>query len=136
MYQVDSHANTLCLGSGALILSEDLSQHVSVSRFLPGMKMKKQIEIASVAVTYDDAASGSTYILVFHQVLMVLELERNLLCPFQLCLNDITIIESSLQFTQKNGKITEPRSIITLGGPVIPLTIRGVTSGFYLCRPT
>ena len=113
--ELASHTDTCCFGSGALILSEDLSQCISVSRFLPSMKMKKEIQVGSVAVAYDDPSSYSTYILVFHQVLIVLELERNLLCPFQLHLNGININESPLQFTQKDGKITEPHSIIILG---------------------
>ena len=110
-----------CFRSGTLILSEDLSQFISVSRFLPSMKMKKEIQVRSVAVAYDDPASYSTYILVFHQVLIVPELERNLLCPFQLCSNGITINEDPLQFTQTNGKMTEPHSIVIPGGPVILL---------------
>ena len=43
------------------------------------------------------------------------ELERNLLCPFQLCLNGVTINGNALQFTQKNGEITKPLSIIIPG---------------------
>ena len=113
--ELDSHTDMCCFRSTALVLSEDLSQCVSVSRFLLSMKMKKEIQVGSVAVAYDDSASYSTYILVFHQVLIVLELERNVLCPFQLHLNGITINENPLQFTQKNGKITEPHSMIIPG---------------------
>ena len=64
------------------------------------MKMKKEVQVGSVAVAYGDSASYRTYILVFHQVLIVMELERNLLCPFQLHLNGITISENPLQFTR------------------------------------
>ena len=104
----------VCVVSGVVLLFslKILSQCISVSRFLPSMKMKKEIQVGSVAVAYDDPASYSTYILVFHQVLIIPELERNLLCTFQLQLNDITINENPQQFTQKNGKITEPHSII------------------------
>ena len=99
--ELDSHADTCCFRSDAFVLSEDSSQHVSVSRFLPSMKMKNEIQVGSMAVAYDDPASYNTYILVFQQVLVVLELERNFLCPFQLCLNGITINENPTVHTKE-----------------------------------
>ena len=125
-----------CFRSSTLILLEDLRQHASVSGFLPSIKMKKEIQVGAVAVAYDDPACYSTYILVFHQELIVPELERYLLCPFQLHLYGITINKNPLWVTQKNRIITEPHSIIVPGGPVIPLRIRGVMSEFFMCRPT
>ena len=92
------------------------------------MKMKKEMQVGAVAVAYDDPASYSTYILVFHQVLIVPELERNLLCPFQLHLYGITINKNPLWFTKKNRKRTQPHSIIVPGESGIPLRIRGAMS--------
>ena len=52
----DSHADTCCFRSGALIILEDLSQCDSVSGFLLSMKKKKERQVGSVAVAYNDPA--------------------------------------------------------------------------------
>ena len=89
--ELDSHADTCCFGSGAYVISEDTSYTVQVMGFLPGMRRKQETKIGTVAVAYDEPKMFTTYILIFHQSLIIPEFKNNLLCPFQMRLNGIEV---------------------------------------------
>ena len=93
--ELDTHANTCCFGPNAFVLLEDMSQQAIVGEFLLELGTVST-PIVSVAVAYDDVTTYTTYILIFHQVLVFQSLEHNLLCPFQICMNDIIVNDCPL----------------------------------------
>ena len=122
------------------MLSEDLSQQALVGGFLPELGLVST-PIVSVALAYDDPVSYTTYILIFHQGLIFEGLERNLLCPFQMRMNDIIVNDSPLTTLLRSNQLKDlpstAHSIISLSPPLqIPLRLRGTMSYFETRKPT
>ena len=122
------------------MLSEDLSQQALVGGFLPELGLVST-PIVSVALAYDDPVSYTTYILIFHQGLIFEGLERNLLCPFQMRMNDIIVNDSPLTTLLRSKQLKDlpstAHSIISLSPPLqIPLRLRGTMSYFETRKPT
>jgi hypothetical protein len=99
--ELDTHADTCCFGGNVFVLSHDLSQHAMVEGFHPELGSVRT-PIVSVAVAYDDATTYTTYILVFHQVLYFENLQRNLICPAQLRMNDILVNDVPLEMLRRS----------------------------------
>ena len=53
-----------------MLLAHDTANSVTVSGFSESM-VELEVPIVTVAVAYDDEATHSTFILIFHQVLYV-----------------------------------------------------------------
>ena len=81
--ELDTHADTCCFGQQCVVLSHDTANSVTVSGFSESM-VELEVPIATVAVAYDDEATHSTFILIFHQVLYVESMQHNLVSPFQI----------------------------------------------------
>ena len=90
--ELDSHADTCCIGRNALIIFET-SKEVHVSPFHPNLAGISNCPIVSAALAYDDPRTGQCHILVLHQAIYFEHLEHNLLCPMQLRMNDVVIDE-------------------------------------------
>jgi Reverse transcriptase (RNA-dependent DNA polymerase) len=89
--------------------------------------------IVSVAVAYDDPVTYTTYILVFHQVLLIKELKCNLISPFQLRTNGIVVNEEPLSTMVRTKALRDvpPNShAIVTDLLQIPLRLKGVFSYF------
>ena len=78
-FEVDSHADTTCLGSGALKLF-DYDCPVNVQGYDSALGVK-QYQTSSVAVGYIHPFTGQKYHLVVHQAIHMPELYHHLLCP-------------------------------------------------------
>lgn len=120
-----------------MIVFEDTSQKAFISGFLQGLG---QVEspVVSVAVAYDDVASYTTYVLLFHQVLYFPELEHHLISPVQLEMNQVIVNDRPLISLIRSKPISEfhvyDHSIVATHPPLhIPLTLRGTMSRFK-CR--
>ena len=58
----------------------------------------KDCQTVSAVVTYDHPATGDTYMLVFHQAIMVPNLNSNLLCPNQMGANELRLNDKLKHF--------------------------------------
>ena len=130
--ELDSHADTCCVGNDVMIVNETL-RTVKVTPFLKSLGSVTKVPIVTAAVAYDDPISGSTYILIIHQALHFKEMNHCLLCPMQLRLNDVAINERPKFLTIKP---TDKDHSIICGDLLIPLDLKGVTSYFPARKPT
>ena len=90
---LDSHADTCCVGSHAHIHHESSSKTVEVQPFLNSLGSAKKTPIVSASVAYDCPYTLKSYILHIHQALYFQELEHNLINPNHCRLNDVVIDE-------------------------------------------
>ena len=118
------------------MISEDTSQTVQVTGFLPGMQHRQETRLGTVAIAYDDPQTYTTFILIFHQSLIIPEMKNNLLCPFQLRLNGIEVNETPLQFLKPSLRTDRSHSIMATEELAILLDLNGVSSGFLSRKPT
>jgi hypothetical protein len=126
--------DTCCFGDNCFVLSIDQSQSCQVSGFLSALGII-DTPIASVAIAYDDPISYTTYILVFHQVLLVKGLEHNLLSPYQIRSHGMEVNNNPLSTLVQHSKLANlpltSHSIILPDYYLqIPLKLRGVMSHF------
>ena len=117
------------------MISEDTSQTVQVTGFQPGMQRRQQTRLGTVAIAYDDPQTYTTFILIFHQSLIIPEMKNNLLCPFQLRLNGIEVNETPLQFLKPSQRTNRSHLIVASEEFAIPLDLNGVSSGFFSRKP-
>jgi hypothetical protein len=136
----DFHADTCCFGANAHVLSFDLAQTASVIGFLPEMG-KVNTPIANIAIAYDDAMTNTTYILIFNQVLYIIEMSHNLISPFQLRMNQVTINKAPIMTLRSNHQsqtIPYDAHSIVINDPelTIPLRLNRIMSFFTTRAPT
>jgi hypothetical protein len=129
---LDSHANTCCVGSGVLIVNQ-MDWTACVSPFLKSLGSVSKVPIASAAIAYDHPSTGEVFVLVIHQALQFTEMTHCLLCPMQLRLNDVVVNKQPKFLTTKPTKIDYA---IVFGELLIPLDLHGVTSYFHGRTPT
>ena len=98
----------------------------------------KTMKTISGALAYDDQVTGKMTILGVHQVIHVPTMERNLLCPMQVQMNDVKVDETPKFLTMNPTDITHAISGKDGDGiqVTIPLSLRGVTSYFLTRKPT
>ena len=87
---LDSHADTCCVGNGVLIVNQT-EKMVQVTPFLKSLGSVEKVPIVSAAIAYDDAKTGEVIVLVIHQAMHFPEMHYCLLCPMQMRLNDIVV---------------------------------------------
>jgi ribosomal protein L15 len=90
--ELDSHADTCCVGKNAYIFHET-SRTVDVSAFLSTLGQARSVPIVSAALAYDHPYTYETFILIIHQALHFPTMEHNLLNPNQLRLNDVQVYD-------------------------------------------
>jgi hypothetical protein len=127
--ELDSHADTCCVGRNANVLYSH-NRTVNVSPFLDSLGTANSVPIVTAAIAYDDEITAKTYILIIHQALYFGDkLENNLLNPFQCRLNGVGINECPRildpAIDDDSHSITFPREDLK-----IPLQLNGVVSYF------
>jgi hypothetical protein len=81
--ELDSHADTCCVGGNATVLYTH-NRKVNVLPFLDSLGTANSVPIVTAAIAYDDKITAKTYILIVHQALYFGDkLQHNLLNPFQ-----------------------------------------------------
>ena len=131
---LDSHADTCCLGSNCCITSKS-GKVVNVKPFTDELSSVQEIEIGSGETAYT-CSNGETYILIINEGLIFGDrLENTLLTPNQMRSNGITVEDTPTQFDR--------RSRHTIVGAddhgddvTLPLTLRGVISYLSTRYPT
>ncbi len=133
---MDSHADTVCLGSGARLVC-DTGDSVSVEGYKPNNCSDDRVPIVCGAIAYDCPTTQQTYVLFFPQALWIPEMPQHLLSTFQLRDNNVIINDIPLQHLPKS-KWDDTAHTIQAGDPpvTIPLSLRGVSSGFLSRQPT
>ena len=86
---LDSHADTCCVGNGVLIVNQT-ERTLRVTPFLN-----------TAAIAYDDPKTGEVFVLVVHQAMHFFEMNNCLLSPMQLRLNDVEVNERPKFLTAK-----------------------------------
>jgi hypothetical protein len=131
--ELDTHADTCVAGSNTAVL--DLTgKVVSVSPFCDTeYESIADIPVATVATAYDCPTTGKTFILVINEALYFGDRMKNtLLCPNQLRANGVQVHDCPKQYDTSSR-----HSIYVTGSELeIPLSLRGVISGFTSRLPT
>ena len=135
--ELDSHADTCVLG-GNVLVTHDYERPVSVSGYDASEQPKMKKTISGV-VGYNDPLSGQAIYFVINQAIYVPENPNNLLCPFQMRLNDVKVNDlpkfMSPEPTDETHAITIPLdndgNVLT-----IPLSLEGVISYFPTFKPS
>ena len=107
--EIDSHADTTCLGGGALKIM-DYETPVSVVGYDPALG-SKEYSIISGVVGYTQPHTGERYHLVINQAVHIPDLDHHLLCPMQCRSNGVTINECPRMFCKDPSR--ESHSIVT-----------------------
>jgi hypothetical protein len=132
---LDSHADTCCVGSNAYIHHDSTCKTVKVQPFLNSLGSAKKTPIVSASVVYDCPFTLQAYLLHIHQALYFKELEHNLINPNQCRLNDVIIDECpkflSTNPTDATHSIFFPKEDIR-----IPLSTHGKHSCLTTRKPT
>jgi len=130
--ELDSHADTCVSGKDSLVI-HDFDRPVNITGYDPNQPVAKALRTVNAALTYDDPVNGEVIILVVHQAVHIPHLSHNLLSPFQMRLNDVTV--NNPRFLTDNP--TETTHTLSVPGKyVIPLDLFGVSSGFPTRKPT
>ena len=133
--ELDSHADTCCVGSGAAILYK--SEHtIQVEGFLSSLG-SVNVPIVTAAVAYDDPLTMNTFVLVIHQALYFEQLRHNLFSPNQLRQHGIIVNDTPLYFIPPGQRgENDHRIVIPEIDLSIDLKLRGVISYFETRKPT
>jgi len=134
--ELDSHADTCCVGRNATVLYSH-NRTVNVSPFLDSLGTANSVPIVSAAIAYDDEITAKTYILIIHQALYFGDmLEHNLLSPFQCQLQGVGINECP-RILEGDAVSDHSHSILFPNDELkIPLRLNGIVSYFSSWRPT
>jgi hypothetical protein len=132
---LDSHADTCCVGSNAHIFAESSGKTVEVEPFLSSLGTAKATPIVSAAVTYDCPFTLVSHLLVMHQALFFTDLKHNLINPNQCRLNDVVINDCPKFLTSRPNNETHsiyfPKAELR-----IPLSTHGIHSYLPTRKPT
>ena len=136
--ELDSHADTCVLGSGALIFL-DHNRPVQVLGYDTTLG-SKTFKTVSGALAYDHPDSGQTYHLVIHQAIHIPHLGHHLLNPFQTRVNDIHINElpkfQAMIPNELNHAIMVPDPDKTDTDLTFPMYLDGIISFLPVRMPT
>ena len=126
--ELDSHADTSCLGGGALELFDHESP-VNVQGYDPALGAK-QFRTITGAMAFTHPYTGRRYHIVIHQAVSIPDLDHHLLCPMQCRAHGVTVNECPRMYCDEPTE--ESHSIVTPdeygGAVVLPLFLKGVTS--------
>jgi hypothetical protein len=130
--ELDSHADTCVAGSGFLKV-EETTRTVNVCGYDEQSGKQNAIPVVSAATVWYDPSSKKEYCLVFHEALWFGDkLTQSLLNPTQMRRNGLIVDDVARQ--------DDPNSTHSIfvkeSNLRIPLTLRGVMSGFTIRLPT
>lgn len=131
--ELDSHADTCCLGSECAVIS--VSGYADASGFHDQLGNLKNTPIITGVIAYDDPTDNSTYLLTFHQALHFPTMKRHLINLYQMreagtIVNDIPLIH--LLPEQRNET---SHSMICNNRLIIPLKLKEIISYFHTRKP-
>ena len=136
--ELDSHADTCCIGSCSLILN-DYDRPVTVYGYDPGLG-SQTFRTVSAVIGYTHPQTGAIYHLVVHQAIEIPHLDHHLLCPMQCRVNDVTINEVPKFLTPDPTPSTHALVCdmpdTTDDELTLPLCLRGVTSYLPVHKPS
>jgi hypothetical protein len=89
--ELNSHTDTLCVLDPGALTFHKIMRSVNVSPFSKTLGQMNHKPIVSGALAYDDPITGEVLLLVIHQAIYIEEITNHLLCPMQLCMNNITL---------------------------------------------
>ena len=126
--ELNSHADTSCLGKGALVCKEYMTP-INVQGYDPALGNRSYRTISG-AVSYYHPLSGQIYHIVIHQAIDTPGLKHDLLCPMQVWTNGVTVNDC---FKYLSDQPTDETRIIVCADEweekvVLPLILNGVTS--------
>ena len=134
--ELDSHADTCALGKVCLVVG-DAGRTVDVGGFAESIGSQEDVKIVHAAVAYECPKTFKTYVLIFHKVLHLPDMEVHLLNPKQMRCQDIIVNEVPLQDLQPGQRTKHSHSIISEDPDLhIPLSLKGTMSGFNVRAPT
>ena len=136
-FELDSHADTTCVGPSAHILYKT-NKTVQLTGFSPQLGSIQRAPIVAAAYAYDDPITDQTFLLYFHQAILVQSLQHPLLCPMQARYNDVIISECPKHLVSQPSNYHHALITRDIDGDqfVIPLSLHGTTSYFPVHKPT
>ena len=136
--ELDSHADTCCVGKHALII-QNYDKPVTVYGYDESLG-PQTYDTVSAVINYTNPMDGTTIHLVIHQAIHIPTLDHHLLCPMQCRVNEV-VINDCPKFLCKDP--TETSHAIVVDDPtkegeslVLPLMLQGVTSYLPVLTPT
>ena len=128
LLEADSHADTTCLGGGALKIM-DFNTPVNVHGYDPSLGSKEYRTISG-GLAYLHPFSGLRYHLIFHQAIHMPDLDHHLMCPMQLRANEVTVNDCPRMFCDEPDERSHAVVATDEYGEsvVMPFFLRGVTS--------
>jgi hypothetical protein len=132
---LDSHADCCVFSEHATILYSDISRTVSLTPFKTGLGIGQDLPVSTVAIAYDDPKNFYTYVLIFHEALVVHGMAHHIFCPNQLRDNDVRVQDVPLMYTPVHER-NELTHTISTENLIIPLMMDGVHSSFSSRVPT
>jgi hypothetical protein len=108
--ELESHADTCVIGKDSLII-HDFDRPVNVTGYDPNQPVAKALRTVSAALAYEDPVNGEVIILVVHQAIHIPHLSHNLLSPFQMRLNDVTVNDIPRFLTDNPTEMTHTLSV-------------------------
>jgi hypothetical protein len=129
MVELDSHADTTCVGKNFRVISYT-DRICQVSPYHPDYQAINKVPIVQAATAFDDPESGETYVLIFNECLYLGDaLENTLMNPNQVRSNGIIVddVPKHLSYDPKSAthSIYIPKEDLR-----IPLKLKGVISYF------
>ena len=133
--ETDSHADTCVAGSNFLFIGGD-GRTVNVTPFSQALQSVPNIPVGTAATLYQDPQTGEEFILLFNECIFFGDKLKgpSLLCPNQMRVNGIQVDDVPQHLDSKSSHSlrceTEDCDL------TIPLSLRGVCSGFVSRKPT
>ena len=87
----------------------DYDRPFKVTGYDPNGPVKNNLCTVFTAVTYDDAVTGETVILLVHQAIRVPDLDHNLLATMQRPINDVSVNDVPHFLTENPTMLTHTR---------------------------
>ena len=132
--ELDSHADTSCVGADCRVLSIT-DQVCQVVPYHQDYQPFNEVPVVQAATAYDHPETGRTYILIINQALLVPNLETTLLNPNQMRANGIIVNDVPKHLTKEPTE-TSHSIYCPTENLRIPLQLRGIISGFRTRIPT
>ena len=83
--ELDSHADTSVVGKESALFIHDYETPVLVHGYTEEVGSSSNCCVVSTVIAYDHPEMGDVYMLVIHQAIQIVEMQKNLVCPMELC---------------------------------------------------
>lgn len=136
--ELDSHADTTVIGDTTALIIQDFDHPVNVHGYDDSVGKRQGCKTVTGVMAYDHPSTGVTYMLIFHQAILIPSMKMSLISPRQLRENDLFVNDepkSALIPTDDHHSVSVPVKG-DVEGLKIPLSLHGVTSYFTTRKPT